>query len=166
MKAVATLNKLHAKIRSNPKRVCSQFEKEVRAELGVVPGKSWTFKDFLRRQNWGKFKGIYRCSVMDAVAYELLRSGEHEAAAAQLVQNMKAKIQSVIQGGDWSAAWLLTGLADPLTRREFAGTKEEMAVVSGYLDALTKLRKKVKETGSHHNAKEDDDDAGAKSARK
>ena len=159
MKAVSTLHRLHQKIRTHPRRVCAQFEKEVVEELGVVSGQPWTLKDFLKKQNWGKFKGLYRCAVMDAVAYELLRSGEADAAAAQLVQNLKAKIQSVIQGGDWSAAWLLTGIADPLVKREFAGSKEEMAVVSGYLDALSKLRKKVKETGGNHQAEEEEDGA-------
>ena len=166
MKAVSTLHRLHQKIRSHPRRVCSQFEKEVVEELGVVCGQPWTLRDFLKRQSWGRFKGIYRCAVMDAVAYELLRSGEADAAAAQLVQNMKAKIQSVIQGGDWSAAWLLTGIADPLVKREFAGSKEEMAVVSGYLDAVSKLRKKVNQSASSHAADHEEDDGAAKAARK
>ena len=44
--------------------------------------------------------------MMDVAAYEQLRAGNHEVAAAQLVQNMKAKLQSVLQGGDWASAWL------------------------------------------------------------
>ena len=135
MKAVVTLNRLHKRIRERPSRVIAEFEK----------------------QSWGKYKGLFRCAVMDAAAYELLRGGESQAAAAQLAQNMKAKLQAVLQGGDWNAAWLLTGLADPLQRREFAGTKEEMAVVSGYLEALSKLKKKVRE--SNQGSQEDDLDA-------
>ena len=143
MKAVVTLQNLHRQIHRKPERVCELFEREVVEELGIVAGQAWTLRDYLKKQNWGRFKGLYRCAVMDAAAYELMRAGRHEVAAAQLVQNLKAKIQAVLQGGDWSTAWLLTGLADPLLKKEWAGSKEEMAVVSGYLEALTKLRKKV-----------------------
>ena len=145
MKAVTTLNRLHRQVQDHPRRICELFEKEAREELGVVPGQSWTLKDYVKRQQWGKFKGIFRCAIMDVAAYEYIRSGQHESAAAQLIQNLKAKMQSVLQGGDWSSAWLLTGLQDPLARREFAGSREEMAIVSGYVDALHKLQKRVRE---------------------
>jgi hypothetical protein len=123
-------------------------------------------KDYLKKQSWGKFKGLYRCAVMDAVAYEMLRSGQAEAATAQLVQNMKAKMQAVIQGGDWASAWLLTGIPDPLVKKEFAGSKQEMAVVSGYLEALHKLRKKVKDAGRAPELDEEEEDGGPKMGRK
>lgn len=158
MKAVSTLHKLHRRIKSRPRQVIHAFEQEVREELGILPNQPWTLKEYLKRQNWGKFKGIYRCAVMDAEAYELLRSGQVEAGTAQLVQNLKAKMQSVIQGGDWATAWLLTGIADPLSRKEFGGNKQEMAVVSGYVNALQKLRKQVRENhSSSHNDEEDEE---------
>jgi hypothetical protein len=166
MKAVSTLHKLHRKIKTHPKQVYQQFEKDVVEELGVIPGQAWTVRDYLKKQPWGKFKGLYRCAVMDAVAYEMLRAGQVEAGAAQLVQNMKAKMQAVIQGGDWASAWLLTGIPDPLVKKEFAGTKQEMAVVSGYLEALRKLRKKVKESGRAPELDEEEDDNGPKPGRK
>ena len=156
MKAVSTLHKLHRRIKTRPRQVIHAFEQEVREELGILPNQPWTLKEYLKRQNWGKFKGIYRCAVMDA-AYELIRSGQVEAGTAQLVQNLKAKMQSVIQGGDWATAWLLTGIADPLSRKEFGGNKQEMAVVSGYVNALQKLRKQVRENhSSSHNDEEDE----------
>ena len=102
---------------------------------------------------------------MDAAAYELLRNGDYEIAAAQLV-NMKAKQQAVIQQGDWSSAWLLTGLPDPLQRREFAGSKQEMAVVSGYLKAIHDLKKKVRESGGSTVTEDDDEEGGAKPPKK
>ena len=77
----------------------------------------------------------------------MLRTNQPEAATAQLVQKLKAKVQSVLAGGDWQASWLLTGLPDPLARKEFAGSKEEMAIISGYMEALAGLRKKIKEHG-------------------
>ena len=159
MKAVTTLNRLHRQVQDHPRRICELFEKEAREELGVVPGQSWTLKDYVKRQQWGKFKGIFRCAIMDVAAYEYIRSGQHESAAAQLIQNLKAKMQSVLQGGDWASAWLLTGLQDPLARREFAGSREEMAIVSGYVDALHKLQKRVREAkGQGSSGHEEDED--------
>ncbi|CAE7910725.1 unnamed protein product, partial [Symbiodinium necroappetens] len=67
-----------------------------------------------------------------------------------------AKMQSVISGGDWTSAWLLTGLPDPLHRKEWAGTKEEMAIISGYQEAVFKLKKKVAEAQKQGEAEEDD----------
>ena len=156
MKAVVTLHRLHRRIKRRPGSICKKFEKEITTELGIVPGQPWTLRQWLAKQPWGKFRGIYRCAIQDAIAYEYLRNGQHEVAAAQLAQNMKSKIQSVLQGGDWSAAWLLTGIADPLTKKEWGGTQEEMAVVSEYVNALAKLKKKVKEAKDASQAEEGD----------
>ena len=158
MKAVTTLHRLHRKIKRRPKEICRSFEKEITEELGIVEGQPWTLKQWLSKQPWGKFRGIYRCAIQDAVAYEYLRNGQHDIAAAQLAQNMKSKIQSVIQQGDWSAAWLLTGINDPLSRKEWGGTKSEMAIVSEYMNSLAKLRKRVKEakdSNTHEDGEED-----------
>ena len=157
MKAVASLHKMHRRVMEKPKKICEAFEQEVVEELGVVPGQSWTLRDYVKKQQWGKFKGIYRCAMMDVAVYELLRAKKPEAAAAQLVQNLKAKHQSVLQHGDWQAAWLLTGLPDPLTRKEWAGTKGEMSIISGYLSALHDLKKKVKDS-SHSGAGDGEDE--------
>ena len=163
LKAVSSLHRLQDRIQKNPRKIYTTFEKEIREELGVVPGQSWTVKDYVRKQQWGKFRGIYRCAMMDVAVYEQLRAGQTEVATAQVVQNLKAKLQSVLQGGDWSSAWLLTGLSDPTQRREFAGTKEEMAIVSGYVEALANLRKKVRES---HSAAAEEEEEPASSNRK
>ena len=165
MKAVVSLNKLHARIKDRPSKIYNEFEREIVKELGIIPGQAWTLRDYVKKQNWGKFKGIFRCAIMDAAAYEMLRAGEVESATAQLAQNLKAKMQAVMAGGDWEAAWLLTGLADPLSRREFAGSREEMAIVSGYMEALSKLKKKVREAGNQDPGDEDAEEGG-KSHRK
>lgn len=157
MRAVNSLIRLQKRIKRHPKKIYQSWEKEIVEELGIVKGQAWTVKDYLKKQSWGKFKGIYRCAVMDAQACELLRSGETEAAMAQLVQNMKAKLQSVIQQGDWSSAWLLTGIGDPLSRKEFGGSKEEMSVVADYVNQLSKLRKKVKESSGAAAAEKEEE---------
>ena len=145
MKAVHSLNKMHRRIQERPRRIVKEFEAEIREELGVCPGQSWTVKDFVRRMSWGKYKGLYRATMMDVAVYEYLRNQEPDMAAAQVVQNIKAKMQCVLAQGEWHTAWLLTGLVDPLTKKEFAGTREELAVVSGYVSSLSKLRRQVKE---------------------
>ena len=154
MRAVTSLHKLQKKITRHPKSIVKDFERQVVEELGVVEGQCWTLMDYVKRQQWGKFRGIYRCACMDVRAYELLRGGQTEAAQAQLVQNLKAKIQSVIQGGSWETAWLLTGIADPLSRREFGGSKEEMSVVSEYVNQMAKLKKRVKEASQQDKEQE------------
>ncbi|CAE7356915.1 unnamed protein product [Symbiodinium natans] len=132
MKAVVTLRKLREEIHRRPRRVWENFEKEMREELGVIPGQAWTVRDYLKRQNWGRFKGLYRCA------------------------EVKQKMQAVLHQGDWSTAWLLTGLSDPLQKKEWAGSKEEMAVISGYQEAVLKLRKKVSEAQGRAEAEEDE----------
>ena len=148
MRAITTLHRMHRRITRHPRALVREFEKDMVEELGIIPGQSWTVKEWLKKQPWGKFRGLYRSAVMDAAAYEFARNGNSEAAAAQLCQNMKSKLQAVLAGGDWQTAWLLTGLEDPLQKREFAGSKTEMAIISNYMSSLSKLRKKVRETGT------------------
>ena len=165
MKAVELLHRLHRSIRRHPKRVCEQFEKEVIEDLGIVKGQAWTLKDYVRKQQWGKFKGLYRTAIMDVEVYELLRSNQPDVAAAQVIQNLKSKMQAVMQGGDWGSAWLLTGLPDPLMKREFAGSRQEMSIISGYLGAVHRLQKRVRESkglAGHHG--EEDEESGAAGA--
>lgn len=146
MKSVATLHRLHRRVKHHPRDIIRNFEKELTEELGVVPGQSWTTRDWVRRQPWGKFKGIYRTAIQDCAVYEMIRAGQHDCAAAQVIQNLKSKVQSVLSNGDWQTAWLLCGLQDPLQKKEFGGTKEEMSVISGYINSLHKLKRKMKES--------------------
>ena len=162
MKAVTSLHRLHEQILRKPRRVREIFEAEVVKELGIVSGQAWTLRDWVKKQNWGRFKGLYRTAIMDVAAYEQLRAGKHEVALAQLIQNLKSKVQAVLANGDWETAWLLTGLPDPLSRKEFSGTKEEMAVISGYVDAMARLKKRVKEAQGQGDADDDEVGGGAR----
>ena len=56
MKAVHSLNKMHRRIQERPRRIVKEFEAEIREELGVCPGQSWTVKDFIRRMNCGRVR--------------------------------------------------------------------------------------------------------------
>lgn len=156
MKAVKHLHAMQQKIVNRPRKIIREFEREVVEDLGVVGGQSWTLKDWVRRQPWNKFKGLQRCAFMDVAAIELLRQDQPDAACAQLIQNLKAKVQCTLQMGDWTAGWLMTGLPDPLAKKDFAGTKQEMSVISGYLSAVARLKKEVKEAELSSHQEEDD----------
>ncbi|CAE7273945.1 rluB [Symbiodinium sp. CCMP2592] len=140
MQAVATLHRLHECIRKRPRRIIQQFEAEVVREPGVTAGQPWTLNDWVKRQSWGKFKGLQRAAVQDVEVYELLRNGESAAAAAQVIQNLKSK--------------------------EFAGSKQEMAIISSYVKALADLKKKVREGQSAGSAADEEGDGMAAAPRK
>jgi len=71
---------------------------------------------------------------------------------------LKSKVQMVGQDGDWTAAWLLTGLADPYDDEHTGGSRSEMAIISGYLKEMGKLRKLMKENGSSKTDKDKDNE--------
>ena len=158
-----TLHKLRNRIERKPKHIIEEFERDIIKELGIVPGQAWTVRDYVKRQQWGRSKGLYRAAMMDAAVYEWRRNGKPEVAATQTVQNLKSKLQAALQNGEWETAWLLTGLPDPLSKKEWSGAREEMSIISGYVEALSKLKKKVKDTqgGGDHN-----DDEGPVASRK
>ena len=87
---------------------------------------------------------MQRCAHMDATALHLLHRGEHQRAAAHIVQGLKAKLQCCLNSGDWQQAWLLTGLADPVATRPFAGGESEMSAVARYVSAMHDLRTKTR----------------------
>ena len=92
---------------------------------------------------------------MDIQAYEFLRSGNVDAALNQLAQNYKAKKQCTLDGGDWTSAWLLTGIPDRLDRRRFAGSAQEMSTIAAYNKARTELLKNHRaETVPTHDEEE------------
>ena len=72
-----------------------------------------------------------------------LRANCPEEATAQVVQNLKSKLQAAMDGGDWGSAWLLTGLPDPILRPEFAGDEDEVSAIAGYQMAMAELKKRV-----------------------
>ena len=47
-------------------------------------GQCWTVRDYLKKQNWGKVKGMYRCAMMDAQAYEQFFAGSYRRLCATL----------------------------------------------------------------------------------
>eukprot|EP00435_Cladocopium_sp_Y103_P033485 s1638_g8.t1 len=97
------MNKMQNRVRSHPKSTCLAFEEEAASDLGMNHPES----------------------ILDSQRLAL------QASVGPL--QGPVPVQAAIDGGDWTAAWLLTCLSDPMGRREFGGSKSEMAVVSGYL---------------------------------
>ncbi len=151
MKAIRNIEKMRSRVYKDPTGIVKRFESEIQRELGIVPGAPWMVLDWIRKLQWGKFKGIYRTAVMDVAVYELLRQNKKGEALAQLVQNLKAKRQCVLQQGERSTAWLLTGLQDPLESKHFAGEAVEMATVAAYTKALRELRTRVSNAPTSHH---------------
>ena len=69
-------------------------------------------------------------------------------AAAQLVQNIKVKIQSAIDGGDYTVGYRLTGLADPTATITFAGEPRKLAMVLAHAQAENQFSTNMKTTRS------------------
>ena len=77
--------------------------------------------------------------AQDLSALQHLRQGKPAAAAAQLAQNVKSKVQQVVADEDPEIAFLLSGIPDPAAQRRFGATPAELAVVSDYITAVDKL---------------------------
>ena len=124
------------------------FEREARLELGVERGMPWTLRDWRKKQYWGPYRTLMRTADADIAVYLLLREGKAEEALCQLTRNLRSKVECALRGGDWTAAWPLTGLPDPVERRKFGGTETDMVAVSGLLRAQVDLDKSVAELKS------------------
>ena len=83
---------------------------------------------------------------MDVEVLELLRGAKDdsvEQAMAQIVANLKAKLQCALDGGDWANAWLFTGIRDPMEKPSCAGDEAEMVSIAGYRKAQADLTKQI-----------------------
>ena len=75
---------------------------------------------------------------------QLMEDGEIERAAALAVQCAKANHQACLNYGRWETAWTYTGLADPLSRKRWAGTPAELEAAADLVDAMEKLEGRAK----------------------
>ncbi|CAE8611036.1 unnamed protein product [Polarella glacialis] len=142
-KAFKNIHKIKRSIKSRPGRLIKRWETRVREDLGVVEGQPWTVKDWLKQQPWGKRRGLYRGGYQDIVVYELLRQNKPDQACAQLVQNLKSKLQCALADGSWDQVGLLRGLPDPVGNINFAGDAGEMSVILRYTMPLRELKMKA-----------------------
>eukprot|EP00959_Pyramimonas_sp_CCMP1952_P318945 6673087-Pyramimonas_sp.AAC.1 len=87
---------------------------------------AWTYLDYGKRHiPWGKLYGLKNTFAMLVAVLEYMDNDKFDEAHGQLVQIMKALEQVAINQGSWKAAWPLSGLVDPYSRRGFAGDEFE-----------------------------------------
>ena len=144
VRSIQAVQRIRRRIRDQPGKVVRNFERAAREELGVPMGGAWALEDWVKRQSWGRMRGLQRCAIADCAVVQALHRNEPARAQAQAVQDLKARLQAALNQGDWSQAWLLTGLPDPLSARHFAGDESEMAAIAGYTTAMVDLRAKTR----------------------
>jgi hypothetical protein len=157
-KTMRSYHLLKKKIRERPLPVIREFITEVERRLGIAPGQPYTLRDLAKKVWWGRFKSLHRCFLIFAQIFEDLDGGRTLAAQAMTVQAMKALQQTVLDEGNWRHSWMLVTLQDPYLRDRFAGSEEEMEVVSAYtkvMDDLTK-RTSLSSRGQGGNEYEDE----------
>ena len=145
------IRRLRRRVRKNPEKIIQSYEKKVKLEMGVVAGQAWTLRDYLATVPWGRFRATQRAAYMDAEVYLHLRQEPAPGlpllrAAAQIIQNLKAKIQSVQDGGEYALAFKLTGIVDPLAPTPYAGEDGEMALIAAHAQAQSQLQKNLDQT--------------------
>lgn len=120
----------------------TDLEKEIKLELGVVPGQSWTLANQWMAIRFGKLRGISRAYLHNVAVCEALHLGDHTRALCQLVQNLKSSEQTALDGGSWEVSWHLAGFKDRTQRQEFAGRFREMAAVASWRRGIKELNSK------------------------
>ena len=73
--------------------------------------------------------------------------------------------QSALDQGSFEAAWLLTGLPDPLKKEKFGGEPEELEVISQYMKALEDVAKRSKPAGGGDDEEEKGPKGGGKNGK-
>ena len=146
LRAVRNLQTMRKRITQDPLAIVKSFEAGVRDELGLVPGQAWTLRQWLETVSWGRYQSLKRAAYMDVALYEHLRGGNLQSGLAQCAQNLKAKVQVILDDEDWSQGWHLTGLPKaPFARREFVGDEDELAIIAAFEKQMIDIRKRQKE---------------------
>jgi hypothetical protein len=112
-------------------------------ELGVQPGQVWSLRDYLRTIPWGRFRSAQRLAYSIAESYELSRSGQHQPAAAQSLQTIKAIVFSTLNAGNMGMAQVLTGMPDPCAGPVGLAEADEIALMTNYMEAQSAMAKQV-----------------------
>ena len=159
MRAVTSLHKLQKKITRHPKSIVKDFERQVVEELGVVEGLL-------------DADGLCEASAVGQVSRDLplclhgrscLRTPQRRSNRGR-----PGPIGPEPQGEDpeRDSRWQLgDSMAVNWNCRSFepilGGSKEEMSVVSEYVNQLAKLKKRVKEASQQDKGGADEEDEGA-----
>ena len=96
-------------------------------------------------------------------------AGQSDQAAAATVQLLRALHQLAIDNGDWCIASKLLAHRDPLEKREFGGSEQQLQAIHAYERALAELKPKQQNqnnTNKDHGGAENDKDGKGKGAGK
>ena len=141
LKAVMDLHRLADKIKFRPAGIYNGLYSEATEEMWVEKGEPLNMDKHRRSVNFRKYQSLNRCAAMMVSLLRLFRRGQVEQAHAQCAQCYRALLQAGLDEGDWSNDWHLTGLKDPVTKKESGCPPSQMAVIAKYPKAMAELRK-------------------------
>ena len=113
-------------------------------DLGATDGAPYRLTDHGKRIAWNRQKSLQRVYYLLGAILDKQLRGHPDQAAMLTVQSLRAVHQVVIDEGNWSVAWLLTGLEDPFARRKFGGEEESLETIAAFLKASQDLEKRTK----------------------
>ena len=143
-KAVSIFRSWKRGLRRHPLRHVRRYVKQVEHDLGATDGAPYRLTDHGKRLAWNRQKSLQRVyDLLGAILEKQLR-GHPDQAAMLTVQSLRAVHQVVIDEGNRSVAWLLTGLEDPFARRRFGGEEESLETIAAFLKASQDLERRRK----------------------
>eukprot|EP00439_Symbiodinium_sp_Y106_P017921 s5561_g2.t1 len=131
-------------LRRHPLRHVRRYVKQVEHDLGATDGAPYRLTDHGKRIAWNRQKSLQRVYYLLGAILDKQLRGHPDQAAMLTVQSLRAVHQVVIDEGNWSVAWLLTGLEDPFARRKFGGEEESLETIAAFLKASQDLEKRTK----------------------
>ena len=143
-KAVSNLRSWKRGLRRHPLRHVRRYVKQVEHDLGATDGAPYRLTDHGKRLAWNRQKSLQRVYHLVGAILEKQLRGHPDQAAMLTVQSLRAVHQVVIDEGNWSVAWLLTGLEDPFARRRFGGEEESLETIAAFLKASQDLERRTK----------------------
>ena len=164
-KAAAGMRRHKTRLKSRPKAVIDEFRDSVLEGLNVKPGQPWSYVDMHKTVPWGQYRSLQRCYILMMNIIEHLDNGDIAQGTALACQSSKAIQQCALQQGNWKVAWGFTGLHDPLTRRTFAGSLEELEVVADWLKAEEEIHQKARKGVSANLSDQESDDGSRRKSK-
>ena len=132
----------HKKMKQKPLKHVKRYIKEIEEIMGVGPETAYNVSDFTKKVQWGKQKGLMRTHFAVSEMLQTMLRGNHDLAALQAVQILRALYQCNLDGGSWKAASLLMSHPDPLDRVRFGGEPSQLEDIASYLKVMQELERR------------------------
>eukprot|EP00427_Karlodinium_veneficum_P062588 CAMPEP_0169333574 /NCGR_PEP_ID=MMETSP1017-20121227/15331_1 /TAXON_ID=342587 /ORGANISM="Karlodinium micrum, Strain CCMP2283" /LENGTH=463 /DNA_ID=CAMNT_0009428803 /DNA_START=44 /DNA_END=1435 /DNA_ORIENTATION=- len=134
---------LIAELDLNPGKIVNEFREMIIRDRDIKPGEHWSYKDYWRTQQYGRFRSVGRMTYGLASILDSFEAGKPEVARAKAIQLWKAGHQFALDQGSWKAAWLMSRQDDPFKAKEFPGTAQELSTVGGYMKSQADLKARI-----------------------